>query len=584
MVVTSWSFRVQGSSWIKCASYSVSLDFANWRRDDALGALERIQLRRVGDAPVVLGGGTCIVENCRRCETCELRSPHDCGVECFYPESKVSGRSASVPNASANVRRMEAAVAERIGAARYQLWFQSHTAFVPGLDELCVAVPTLQFREWLEETYAEPIRAAAAAVFGPDVPVQFVVDPERFAPEPAQREAAPVVPSAPVPEPVPQPKRTTEKRRTLFGDELVPPQPPRGRTAVKPKPGTGRRWKSLDDFVVGASNRVAHASARSVIEDPGQGGNPLVLHGPVGTGKTHLLEGIYSGFRKLHASEFRPTFVTAEEFTTRFVQSTRFGKQSAFRRQFRECSALLIDDLDLLATKRATQEEFLYTFDSLISDGCQVVVTMDCHPRLADELMPELVDRLLGGAVWGLLPPDDETRLGILRQRAAQPGPAFPEEVLKFLARSLRGNVRELEGAINSIRQYARVTAGAITPQLAREALGDLLRHVVRTITLADVDATVCAMLRLSAGALQSKARTWAVSHPRMLAVFLSRKHTTATYGEIARYFGAKNHSTAVAAEKKVRGWLQNDEPLSLGERVWKARDLLDRIERELQR
>ncbi|MCZ2344347.1 MAG: AAA family ATPase [Bacteroidales bacterium] len=508
----------------------------------------------------------------------------------------MSGRSASEPNAGVCVRRMEAAVAERIGSARYQLWFQAHTAFVPCPGELRVVVPTLQFREWLEETFAEAIRAAAHDVFGSDHPVRFVVEPELFASasesasrsnaEDAKPETVPTASRSTAAEPTPQPSKrsTSEKRRTLFGDEIVPPEPPRGRAGVKPKPETGRRWKSLDDFVVGASNRVAHASARSVIEDPGQGGNPLVLHGPVGTGKTHLLEGIYAGFRKQFARDFRPTFVTAEEFTTRFVQATRFGKQSAFRRQFRDCSALLLDDLDLLATKRATQEEFLYTFDSLISDGCQIVVTMDCHPRLADELMPELVDRLLGGAVWGLLPPDDETRLGILRQRAAQPGPAFPDEVLKFLARSLRGNVRELEGAINSVRHYARVTGGPISPQLAREALGDLLRHVVRTVTLADVDAAVCAMLRLANGALQSKARTWAVSHPRMLAVFLARKHTTATYGEIARYFGAKNHSTAVAAEKKVRGWLQNDEPLSLGERVWATRDLLDRIERELQR
>src|SRR4029079_14949768 len=183
-------------------------------------------------------------------------------------------------------------------------------------------------------------------------------------------------------------------------------------------------------------NRVAHASAISVVEEPGQCANPLVLHGPVGVGKTHLLEGIFAGLKR--KADARPCYTTAEEFTTRFVQASRLGKMSAFRRQYRDCSALLLDNLNFLATKRATQEEFLHTFDALVADGRQVVVTTDCHPRLADELMPELVDRLLGGAVWGLLPPDPDTRLEILRKKATGANPAIPDGVLKSLATTLR--------------------------------------------------------------------------------------------------------------------------------------------------
>jgi chromosomal replication initiator protein len=318
-----------------------------------------------------------------------------------------------------------------------------------------------------------------------------------------------------------------------------------------------------------------------VVEEPGQGVNPLVLHGPVGTGKTHLLEGIFAGLRR--AADARPVFVTAEEFTTRFVQASRLGKMAAFRRQFRECTALLLDNLNFLATKRATQEEFLHTFDALLGDGRQVVVTTDCHPRLADELMPELVDRLLGGAVWSLLPPDPETRLEILRKKAAGT-PPITDAVLKFVAASLRGNVRELEGAVNGIRHFAKVTGRPVDPELVREALGDLLRHAIRVVTVPDVDAAVCAVLRLPAGTLQSKGRSWAVSHPRMVAVYLCRKHTAATYGEISKHFGAKTHSTAVAAEKKVRGWLAADLRVAIGDRDWRAKELVDRTERELQR
>ena len=498
----------------------------------------------------------------------------------------MSARPAPPPNIDAFARRIESAIAARIGAARYELWFRSHTTFILAGEELLVGVANDHFQDWLSHTFGDTVHAAAAEVFGGPVSVRFVVDAGLFTGEKPATTAKTQTYSQ-------QATKPSEKaaQLNLFGEEPQVPNPRARRSGKSESPGDdiprsgnkpSRRWKSLGEFVVGASNRVAHASAISVVEDPGQGANPLVIHGPVGTGKTHLLEGIYFGMRK-RWPDARPCYVTAEEFTTRFVQAARFGKQNGFRRQFRDCSALLLDDLHFLATKRATQEEFLHTFDSLVADGRQVVVTTDCHPRLAEELMPELVDRLLGGAVWSLLPPDDETRLGILRAKSVG-GPTMPDEVLKFLARNLRGNVRELEGAVNSVRHYARVTTRPVAVPLAREALGDLLRHTVRAITVADVDAAVCTVLHLSSGTLQSKARSWAVSHPRMLAIYLARKHTSATYGEISKHFGARQHSTAVAAEKKVRGWLKTDEKLSLGEREWRTSDLIARIERELQK
>ncbi len=483
--------------------------------------------------------------------------------------------------------RFEAALIARIGTQRHAMWFAGNTAVVPAGRDLVVAVSNESFQKWLEQTFGAAVREAAAEASNGAAGVRFVVDAELFNPTAAPRLVESEVelhgPKAKSPAPL-------KPTRTLFGDEIPPPPSPRGR---KPKPAgddaplagnrPGRRWKTLSDFVVGACNRVAHASALSAADDPGDCANPLVIHGPVGTGKTHLLEGVYAGLRKKHP-DTRPTFLTAEEFTTRFVQACRFDRQNQFRRQVRDCSALLLDDLHFLAGKPGSQKEFIQTLDALVADGKQVVVTTDCHPRLADELMPELVDRLLGGAVWPVQPPDDETRLDILRKKSTAGTPAIPETVLKYLARNLKGNVRELEGAVNGVRHFARVTARPVDQALAREALGDLLRHTVRVVTVADVDAAVCAVLRLGKGTLQSKARSWAVSHPRMIATYLARKHTAATYGEIARHFGVKTHSTAVAAEKKVRGWLQKGEPLALGDRKWDVKDLLDRVERELQR
>jgi chromosomal replication initiator protein len=344
-----------------------------------------------------------------------------------------------------------------------------------------------------------------------------------------------------------------------------------------------RHWRRLGDFIVGASNRLAHAAAVSVVESPCEGANPLVLHGPVGTGKTHLLEGIFGGLRR-RSTEQRACFVTSEEFTNRFVQAMRLGKLGAFRHHFRECDALLIDDLQFLASKRATQEEFLHTLDALVSSGVQVVITCDCHPKLTDEYTPELRDRLLGGAVWGLTPPDQATRLELLRAKSRRPGFVASEEVVQLLAGQLHGNVRELEGALNSLEHYSRVAGRPVDIKLAQEALGELLRHSVRVIQLKEVEDAVCRALRLEGQALRSKQRVWAVSHPRMIAIYLARKHTAAAYSEIGQHFGGRNHSTAVAAEKKVRKWIADRGEIVLGDRRCGVREAVEAAERELFR
>jgi chromosomal replication initiator protein len=523
-----------------------------------------------------------------------------------------------------SVSALERAIVQRIGEPRYRLWF-ARTHFRLSGNQLTVGVPNLYAQEYLQKKFKGPIQAAASAVAGRAVGVSFSIDPRLF--QAARAEQAAVLPlppgfaaeetgvrsgpSAPA-SPLPQSRERREpakpdgdpadlsRRSPLTVRPLLPepgPQPPQ--YASRQAPGlfeptarqhprlraaaTGRRWHHLSEFVVGPCNRVAFAASQSVVEAAGQGPNPLVIHGPVGTGKTHLLEGIYAGLRKQYP-DGRVVYITAEDFTNRFVQAMRASKLAAFRKHFREVDVLLLDDLHFLASKKATQEEFLHTFDALVADGRQLVVTCDCHPRLTEDFLPELADRLLGGAVWGLQPPDGTTRLDLLRSKAAKASTLIGEDVLAFLAQQLRGNVRELEGALHSLRHYARVTGKPIDIPLAREALGDLLRHAVRVVRLEDVDAAVCQVLRLPQGTLQSKARAWSVSHPRMLAVFLARKLTAASYGEIGQYFGGRNHSTAVAAEKKVRQWLQTDETLALSRHTWRVRELIEMAERHLGR
>jgi len=448
--------------------------------------------------------------------------------------------------------RITAAFAEQIGPGRFHLWFPPNAQLSFFDQTLEITCRNEHFRDWSRDQFGEALLAAAKSVAGNDVVLRFRVDAARF----EDREGVEVDPQLKPPQAV-----------NLFGERDLPPKPKREAVPL-------RRFKSLAEFVVGVNNRVAAAAAQAVLDEPGLGPNPLVIFGPTGTGKTHLLEAVAAGLKTLAP---KPLFLTAEEFTHRFIQAARTHKSSGFRRNTRAAGAFILDDLHFLANKRATQEELLHVIDSYISDGKPVVLGLDTHPRLADELLPELVDRLLGGAAWGLLPPDDQTRFDILRAKAVPP---IADEVLKHLARSLRGNVRELEGAVHSLRHYAKVTGEAVTLPIAKDVLGDLLRHTVRAITLTDVDAATCKTFRLSAGSLQSKARTLAVTQPRMVAVYLARRHTAATYGEIAKHFGVRQHSTAVAGEKKVRMWLQQK---SLFGAV-PAADVIARIERELFR
>jgi chromosomal replication initiator protein len=492
-------------------------------------------------------------------------------------------------------------IAQRIGEPRFNFWFDGNTKFTLNEETLTVGVPNLFFQDWLQNTFGDAVRAAAGEVLGRPIRVDFTIDPQLFQKSRKAQEQD----KLPVPSPLPgaqghspegrgkpgggskiEDRASSDPNQGLAQEASIstrssildPPRNPASHPSSHRRP---RRWRRLADFVVGPCNRVAHASAQNIVEEPGQGANPLVFHGPVGTGKTHLLEGIYAGLRKNHP-EWQVRFITSEEFTNRFLPAMRSGKLPAFRKCYRECDALLIDDIQFLAKTKATQEEFLHTADVLLNEGRQLVATCDCHPKLAGELVPELIDRLMGGGVWSIGLPDFETRLQILRAKCITAEELIPDEVLGFLAQQLRGNVRELDGAIHSLTHVRRVTGRPIDLNLARETLGELLRHSVRLLQLADVDRAVCAALRLAPGSLQTKQRTWAVSHPRMIAMFLTRKHTSAAYSEIGKYFGGRNHSTAVAGEKKTRQWLQDDTQMAVGERNFSIRQVIELAEREL--
>jgi len=309
--------------------------------------------------------------------------------------------------------------------------------------------------------------------------------------------------------------------------------------------------------------------------------NPLLIHSNIGLGKTHLLEGINQNLRRFHP-RLQIIQLSAEAFTNSFLESMRAGTLSGFRARFRGAGGLIVDDVQFLAAKRATMIEFLYTFNALYDKGAPIILAADQHPRRISRLIDELVTRFLAGMVARIEPPDMETRHAILKARATARGVVVPEAVLAYIAEHLRASIRELEGALHTVIAQAFLTGKRLDLSLAQFALRDSIRHTTKSIGLRDVERVVCNLFQISAEILKSDSRAHALVYPRMIAMFLSRKHTSAAYTEIGRYFGGRNHTTVMSAEQKVQKWLRSEKEITLLPGFRTVADLLSDLERAL--
>jgi chromosomal replication initiator protein len=326
---------------------------------------------------------------------------------------------------------------------------------------------------------------------------------------------------------------------------------------------------------------MAHAAALELVQSSGATFNPLLIHGGVGLGKTHLLEAIGQALRARHPG-LKLIQTTAEAFTNSFLDAMRTGQLNAFRARFRGAEALIVDDVHFLAAKRATQDEFLHTFNALIAAGVPIVMAADQHPRKIARLTDELATRFLGGMVVKLDAPDLATRRAILKAKAKARGVDVPDAVLGYVAEHLRSSVRELEGALHSLIAHALLTGKRLDLALAKTALRDTIRHTAQAVALRDVERAVCQLFEVDAEALKSDSRTRALTFPRMLAMYLARKLIGAAYSEIGRYFGGRNHSTVISAEKKVLTWLRDEGRTPLLAGFESVGDILSALERTL--
>lgn len=461
---------------------------------------------------------------------------------------------------------------ERVGKRHYDHWFRNKTTLRAVDDELIVGLSSPYVLKWVQSHFGPALLAAAQAALGPAARIRFEVDRNACSATLRKEPDAPAPLSRAVATASPESEHAAITDGVGRRGETPPPSPPR----------QGRRFLSLSDFVPGACNEMALMAARQTCDAPGARYNPLYLHGGVGTGKTHLLEGIYGQLRRQFPS-LQVMFLSAEAFTNYFTQALREKTLPSFRQRFRGVDVLLIDDVDFLNNKRAIQEEFLHTFQQLESQGRQIALTADRHPRLLSGFSDELMTRCLSGLVCRLEAPDLATREQIVASRAARMGLDAAPEALSFVAQRFKSNVRELEGALNCLATYRSMLGKRVTLSAARRVLADLERDCVRIVRLGDVEQAVCGFFGVEPKELRSAKRTRSVAQPRMLAIYLMRKHTQAAYTEIGQYFGGRNHSTIISAERQVNKWLQSDESIRIAAQSLTVGEVVDALEQQLR-
>ncbi len=330
---------------------------------------------------------------------------------------------------------------------------------------------------------------------------------------------------------------------------------------------------NFDSFVVGPSNQLAHAASRAVAEVPAGKYNPLFIYGGVGLGKTHLVHAIGHHIRKTHPG-WRILYLKTETFMNEYINCIRNGKIDEFRRKYREkCDVLLMDDIQFLAGKDRTQDEFFHTFNSLFESHRQIVLTADKYPHEIPDLEERLRSRFQSGLIADIQPPELETRIAILKKKADLDQIALPDDVAIYLATNIKSNVRELEGLLIRVAAFASLQEQPITIDFAKETLKNFLTQASHSLTVEAVQKEVANYFNVKLADLKSPKRHQAIARPRQIAMYLSRKLCKASYPELGQRFGGKDHTTVMSACRKIDSLVQTDA---------KTRHTVEELERHL--
>src|SRR3990172_1956818 len=433
-----------------------------------------------------------------------------------------------------------------LSPANFETWLRDTMLVDVDENRFRIAVPNGFAKDWLESRYRSLISQTLARIVGYSVPGEVVVGtpPEAMTEAEPDGAPAPMAPERPLATPSSQHVRV---EATRVGGEG-------GTTNINSR-------YTFSNFIVGSANRLAHAASLSVAERPGHAYNPLFLYGGVGLGKTHLMHAIGNQV----AAKFprkRGVYATPEKFTNEFITSIQQGKIDDFRSRYRRIALLLIDDIQFIADKERTQEEFFHTFNAIHEDGKQIVLSSDRPPKAILTLEERLRSRFEWGLIADLTAPDLETRIAILRAKAEENGVRIGQDVLEFIARKVVSNIRELEGALNRIVAYASMGAIPITIELAQAVLSNVLYNPKkRTVTPERIAQAVSEFYGVDMEALRGQKRDRAIVMPRQVAMYLMRAETDVSLLRIGAELGGRDHSTVLhACDKITRESQENDE------------------------
>jgi chromosomal replication initiator protein len=407
-----------------------------------------------------------------------------------------------------------------VDRTEYDTWLAPTRFLGQKGDTLDIAVPSQRYVDEIRERFGARIRGVLNDISPERVQIQFIIDNAATAQE--------------------------------FGPASVPARDDMPAALFNP------RYR-FDSFVVGNSNQLAYAASKSISENPSGSFNPLFIYGGAGLGKTHLIQAIGQ-----YMTETRPTarigYMSAETFVTELITSIRYDRMAPFRERYRSLDALLLDDIQFIAGKERTQEEFFHTFNALYESQKQIVFTSDRPPKE----IPTLEERLRSRFEWGLTadiqPPDLETKVAILRKKAEDKELNLPQEIAIFIAERVRSNIRELEGHLNKVAAFASMIGKPVTIELVKEALKDILSKEDKPITPTEILRVVAAHYGLKTSDLKQKSNAQTIAFPRQVAMYLCKDLTDLSYPEIGKLFADKHHSTVMYSVQQIKKKMENDQ------------------------
>lgn len=416
-----------------------------------------------------------------------------------------------------------ASVCGRVGSPAFDVWIKP-ISFVrlEGCD-LFVEVTDSFFKQWLESHYASVIKEAASELIKADVRLQIVVRDQSSA-------------------------RPNTQKESLYSPSLLS------------SANISKRY-SFENFIVGTSNQFAQAACFAVANNPAYNYNPLFIFGGVGLGKTHLLNALGHHILKNNICK-KVCYITSEQFTNELINSIRYDKMPAFRARFRSLEVLLLDDIQFMAGKERTQEEFFHTFNSLYESHQQIVITSDTFPKDMHFLEERLRSRFGWGLIADIQPPEIETMVAILKQKSRSYQVSLPNDVYFFLASNVTSNVRELEGLLNRVVAYASLSGCEINIDLAREALKDIIKVKEKDVNIGSIQKAVSTHFNINTSDLKSKKKQKRVVLPRQISMYLARRLTKMSFPEIGAHFGGKDHSTIIYAVNKIEKQITQDQQI----------------------